>query len=52
MIAQVLFAAIACAWLLAPFAFWIALGPGWVLLWLLPTTIVVFALAFAPAGGG
>lgn len=41
-------------WLVAPFALWKAWGAWWMLLWLVPTTSVIFLLAAnkpAAAGG-
>ena len=51
-VSQVMFAAICIAWLLVPFAFWKSFGAWATLLWLLPTSGAVFALAFTPMGGG
>ena len=39
-------------WLGAPFAIWSAAGMGWTLLWLVPTTVALFALTSMPQGGG
>ena len=42
------------AWLVAPVAIWQAFGAPWMLLWLVPTTAVVFGIGLTRglAGGG
>jgi len=44
----------AVVWAIAPIALWQTIGHWWMLLWLIPTAVVVFAFAaasHAPGGG-
>lgn len=42
----------AAVWLIAPIAIWHAIGAWWMLLWLVPTCVATFSMAYARPGGG